>query len=188
MRGFKKVWAQYANPRTGYLENENLVRFFGVRILDWLSLIANEQKLPQKLSGVFEVKIYPTEFSVSNIRTNFQMDEDGDLSDKRILHIGDDSIDIRKMNRILDKVDHAAIRQRRNRYLRIYHEAQISCPMGRGISFTEMLMLLAHHKLIVEHEALRSENLPNTSLYFFLTKYIQPQRTCGANRSQPAYN
>ena len=32
MRAFKKVWAEYANPRTGYLEKVNLVPFLGVRL------------------------------------------------------------------------------------------------------------------------------------------------------------
>lgn len=30
MRAFKKVWAEYANPKTGYLEREKFVKFFGV--------------------------------------------------------------------------------------------------------------------------------------------------------------
>ena len=31
MRAFKKVWAEFANPRTGYLEKNRLVPFLGVR-------------------------------------------------------------------------------------------------------------------------------------------------------------
>ena len=30
MRAFKKIWAQYSNPKTGYLEKQNFVPFFGV--------------------------------------------------------------------------------------------------------------------------------------------------------------
>lgn len=30
MRAFKKVWAEFANPRTGYLEKHQLVRFLAV--------------------------------------------------------------------------------------------------------------------------------------------------------------
>ena len=30
IRAFKKVWAELANPRTGYLERTNFVRFFSV--------------------------------------------------------------------------------------------------------------------------------------------------------------
>ena len=30
MRAFKKVWAEFANPRTGYLEKGQIVPFLGV--------------------------------------------------------------------------------------------------------------------------------------------------------------
>jgi hypothetical protein len=30
MRAFKKVWAEHANPKTGYLERSRFVAFFGV--------------------------------------------------------------------------------------------------------------------------------------------------------------
>ncbi len=30
MRAFKKVWAEFANPKTGYLERHKFVPFFGV--------------------------------------------------------------------------------------------------------------------------------------------------------------
>ena len=32
MRSFKKVWAEFANPKTGYLERNKFVKFFGVCI------------------------------------------------------------------------------------------------------------------------------------------------------------
>jgi voltage-dependent calcium channel len=32
MRSFKKVWAEFANPQTGYLERPQFVRFFGVSV------------------------------------------------------------------------------------------------------------------------------------------------------------
>lgn len=37
IRAFKKVWAELANPRTGYLERANFVRFFGVSHHEYLS-------------------------------------------------------------------------------------------------------------------------------------------------------
>lgn len=33
MRNFKKVWAQYANPKTGFLERDQFVPFFGVSVV-----------------------------------------------------------------------------------------------------------------------------------------------------------
>jgi len=62
---------------------------------------------------------------------------------------------IEGINAILDQIDYVSIRNRRNIYIRLHHEATtISHQHGRGISFTDMLVLLAHHKLIVDRDAL----------------------------------
>lgn len=59
-----------------------------------------------------------------------------------------------KLNRILGGIDNVKIRKRRTLFSRIYHEAMISQEPGKGISFTNMLLMLAHHKLIDDREAL----------------------------------
>ncbi|KAL7278048.1 hypothetical protein ACG7TL_008012 [Trametes sanguinea] len=137
MRAFKKVWAEFANPKTGYLERANFVRFFG------------------KLSGIFEVRIYPAEFSVGNIMA-YAKDPQGrhSLPDKIV-----EGYDFNKVEHILSGLDRAAIKRRKNLYNRLYHEARISHEPGKGISFTNMLLLLAHHKLIVDREALVLKDL-----------------------------
>ena len=55
---------------------------------------------------------------------------------------------------MLDGINYVEVRQRKAVYARLYHEATISHEPGLGISFTNMLILLAHHKLIVDAEAL----------------------------------
>lgn len=65
-----------------------------------------------------------------------------------------DGLDLHGMSNILGTIDYKAIRKRRMIYSRLYHEANISHEYGRGISFTNMLHLLAHHKLIVDRDAL----------------------------------
>ncbi|KAF5341523.1 hypothetical protein D9758_012561 [Tetrapyrgos nigripes] len=134
MRAFKKVWAGFANPKTGYLERGNFVPFFG------------------KLSGVFEVRIYPVDYSIPNILAACRMSSDSSYTwpPPRVV----DDVDLSKLDTALNGIDYAAIRKRRAIYTRLYHEATIAHQPGRGISFTEMLLLLAHHKLIVDHEAL----------------------------------
>ncbi len=62
--------------------------------------------------------------------------------------------DFNKTEMLLGSIDRTAIKRRKNLYNRLYHEARISHEPGKGISFTNMLLLLAHHKLIVEREAL----------------------------------
>jgi hypothetical protein len=63
-------------------------------------------------------------------------------------------IDLNKLQAILGGLDYTSIRKRRITYSRLYYEASISHQPGRGISFTDMLFMLAHHKIIVDREAL----------------------------------
>ncbi|KAJ7906586.1 Ion transport protein-domain-containing protein [Mycena leptocephala] len=138
MRSFKKVWAEFANPKTGYLERSRFVPFFG------------------KLSGVFEARIYPAEFSIPNIQAMCKPSNDSQYSwPGRVV----DGVDLNKLEKVLKDIDYTAIRKRRAIYARIYHEASISHQQGRGMSFTDMLFLLAHHKLIVDRDALVLKDL-----------------------------
>ncbi|KZT30145.1 hypothetical protein NEOLEDRAFT_1238275 [Neolentinus lepideus HHB14362 ss-1] len=129
MRAFKKVWAEFANQKTGYLERSRFVPFFG------------------RLSGIFEVRIYPREFSVDNIVAACRSEKDAY------------DVDMRKLTRILDGIDYSSIRRRRTIYNRLYHEAVLFHEKGKGISFTNMLLMLAHHKLIDDREALVLKDL-----------------------------
>ncbi|KAI0331568.1 hypothetical protein GY45DRAFT_1248483 [Cubamyces sp. BRFM 1775] len=137
MRAFKKVWAEFANPKTGYLERTNFVRFFG------------------KLSGIFEVRIYPVEFNVHNIMAYAKDPQSRHSPHDKLI----EGYDFNKVEGILSGIDRAAIKRRKNLYNRLYHEARISHEPGKGISFTNMLLLLAHHKLIVDREALVLKDL-----------------------------
>ncbi|KAJ7661709.1 Ion transport protein-domain-containing protein [Mycena rosella] len=138
MRTFKKVWAEFANPKTGYLERTRFVPFFG------------------KLSGVFEARIYPAEFSIPNIQAMCKPSNDSQYSwPGRVV----DGVDLNKLEKVLKDIDYASIRKRRAVYSRLYHEASISHQQGRGMSFTDMLFLLAHHKLIVDRDALILKDL-----------------------------
>lgn len=63
-------------------------------------------------------------------------------------------LNMRRLNAILNNVDYAQVRARRRTYNRLIHEARV-VQENPGISFTNMLLLLAHHKLINDGEALR---------------------------------
>lgn len=135
MRDFKKVWARFANQKTGYLERSNFVPFFG------------------QLRGIFEVRIYPREFNFKEIAAKCKSHKEydgGSLSE---------GLDLEKVSRILDTIDYSAIRRRRSIYNRLYHESVLFHEKGKGISFTNMLLMLAHHKLIDDREALVLKDL-----------------------------
>ncbi|KXN82493.1 Calcium-channel protein cch1 [Leucoagaricus sp. SymC.cos] len=139
MRSFKKLWAEYANPK-GYLERHHFSAFFS------------------RLSGVFEVKIYPSEFNTPNVKMSSLKSRDpATIRSTRPYDLS--NFDLKALSKTLDKMDRAAIRKRKATYSRLYHEAIISHRPGVGISFTDMLLLLAHHKLIVDGEALVLKDL-----------------------------
>ncbi|KAF8639058.1 hypothetical protein AX17_001754 [Amanita inopinata Kibby_2008] len=134
MRAFKKVWAEFADPKTGNLLQDKFGRFFS------------------RLTGVFEVRIYSVEKSVHNILS-------ASIPDKRSRSYNTvEGIDTRKLAKNLNKIDYEQIRKRKAIYCRLYHEASIS-HQGEGISFTDMLLLLAHHKIIVDADALVLKDL-----------------------------
>ncbi|KAI0698022.1 Ion transport protein-domain-containing protein [Cytidiella melzeri] len=138
MRAFKKVWAEFANSKTGYLERTKFVPFFG------------------RLSGIFEVRIYPMDFSIPQIMARSA----GDGSPASFASARHPSgLDIYALQANVNSVDRTVMKRRKNLYNRLYHEARISYEPGKGISFTNMLLLLAHHKIIIDNEALVLQDL-----------------------------
>jgi hypothetical protein len=105
----------------------------------------------QGLSGIFEVRIYPLEYSAKAIAQAVGIDTG--------MYVGRDSrtlgrADIRKLNYVVSGIDQDEIRKRRKLYNRLYHEARMLIQYKRGLSFTDTLELLAHYKLIADREAL----------------------------------
>ena len=150
MRSFKKIWAQYSNPKTQYLERSQFAKFFSVSLQKNYKTIVDERMRPQKLSGEFEVRIHPAQYKISNIVEICKQPPGEDDLRPRVV----DGLDLNKLQRILDGIDYAEIRKRRAVYIRLYYEAILTHEYGHGMSFTDMLTLLAHHKLIVDSEAL----------------------------------
>ncbi|KAH9979222.1 Ion transport protein-domain-containing protein [Lactifluus volemus] len=68
-------------------------------------------------------------------------------------------VNVESLNATLSRVDDGAIRRRRQLFSGLYHEAILTHQRGKGISFTDMLILLAHYKLIVDKDALVLKDL-----------------------------
>jgi hypothetical protein len=62
---------------------------------------------------------------------------------------------VRHVESLVRQIDLTKVRERRRVFARLYHEARISEEPGRGISFTSMLFMLAHYKLIDDEKALQ---------------------------------
>lgn len=63
-------------------------------------------------------------------------------------------IDLRKLKHTLDGINYTTVKKQKALYSRLLLEANVTHYSGKGISFTEMLLLLAHYKFIVDKEAL----------------------------------
>lgn len=77
-------------------------------------------------------------------------------------------IDIKKLNARLAELPIREIQRRRNRMNKFYEEVLVSSDHDRGISFTSLLMILAHYKVINDNRSLR--------LHEFLRRRARLQR------------
>lgn len=64
-------------------------------------------------------------------------------------------IDLAKLNQRLAQLPVGEIRRRRQRMNTFYEEVIVSSDPDRGIAFTSLLMILAHHKVINDNKSLR---------------------------------
>ena len=66
-----------------------------------------------------------------------------------------DGIDLRELSHQLDRIDYKEVAKRRHLYNRLYHEALLSDDPRKGMSFSNMLLLLAHYKFVPNENALQ---------------------------------
>nr|POF21044.1 calcium-channel protein cch1 [Quercus suber] len=139
IRRFKQAWAEFDPNGIGYITKEQFPKFLG------------------ELSGIFEMRIYDCDFSVQSLI------EDCKLAPVRTSALpvdgatGTREIDLDKLNRRLAELPVEQIRARRARMNTFYEEVLVSSDIDRGISFTALLMILAHYKVINDNKSLRLE-------------------------------
>jgi len=151
---FKKVWSSIDTERTGYIKRKDYIRFFSVRLP--IHHLRTPAANAQRLSGVFELRLYPAEFSISNLIRSSIPDPVMNASGRVLTATGvKTAVDVNRLQEIISQIDYNKVRERRRVFARLYNEARISEEPGKGIGFTAMLMLLAHYKLIEDEEALQ---------------------------------
>ena len=139
IRRFKQAWAEFDPEGTGYISKEAFPRFLG------------------ELSGVFEMRIYDGDFSVRSII------EDCRAGPRRTSTLPVDEepptteLDLAKLNRRLADLPVEQVRTRRARMNTFYEEVLVSADPDRGIAFNDLLMILAHYKVISDNKSLRLE-------------------------------
>lgn len=123
-----------------------------------------EELHTQRLSGVFEVKIFRDEWSVQSLRAASYREPDYHqrrspsfhhfLSDRDTLSL--QRVDFDKLRHLVSAMDENEIAARRRNLVHVYHEAIHDAEESlKGISFTRMLILLAHYRLIADDSALQ---------------------------------
>ncbi|SCV68841.1 BQ2448_962 [Microbotryum intermedium] len=156
MRGFKRTWSEIDTERTGFIRRREIVPFL------------------RKLTGIFEVRIYRAEWTIQNLRNaasvsstmsrkpSFSDPFSATSSDFGVSRLERDAstIDTMRLAHAIRAVDGNEVRQRRYLWNRLYHEAMIEAEKDdRGISFENMLELLAHYRMIDDDTALQVDEL-----------------------------
>ena len=100
------------------------------------------------MSGIFTVKIFPVQETIPALVETASSDNKTGVG---IV----DGVNLSVLKAKLDEIDFQAVAKRRKLYNRLYHEALAYDEPGKGMSFTNMLLLLAHHKLIDDDNALQ---------------------------------
>ncbi|KAF7559584.1 hypothetical protein G7046_g4576 [Stylonectria norvegica] len=139
IRRFKEAWRSVDPAGTGHITKEAFPRLLG------------------ELSGVFQMRIYEPEDSVRQILDDVQ----DDVKVARHMSIATTTpysgVDREKLNRRLAQLDVVKIRERRRRFNIFYEEVLVSADPDRGISFTTVLMILAHYNIISDNKSLKLE-------------------------------
>ncbi|KAK4158205.1 Ion transport protein-domain-containing protein [Chaetomidium leptoderma] len=153
IRRFKEAWRSVDPSGTGFISKEAFPRLLG------------------ELSGVFEMRIYDNEDSVRAILEDVRNENDAasirhaSIVSKSQFQTG---VDLKKLNERLAKIDVLRVRDRRRRFNIFFEEVMVSADPERGISFTTVLMLLAHYNIINDSKSLRLEE--------FLRRKLRLQR------------
>lgn len=137
IRRFKEAWRSVDPAGTGAISKEVFPRLLG------------------ELSGVFQMRIYDQEDSVHSIMDDVRNDSKGARHSSMVLSNNNGEIDLDKLNRRLAQLDVHKIRERRRRFNIFYEEVLVSADPDKGITFTNVLMTLAHYNIINDSKSLK---------------------------------
>ncbi|POS87603.1 hypothetical protein EPUL_000935 [Erysiphe pulchra] len=136
IRRFKEAWAILDPNGTGYISKEQFPR------------------LLNKLSGVFAMRIYPPEHSIHRILKDVRQNTAREISTTTGKH---SEVNLKELNRRISMIDTEAVKRARNQFSMFFEEIMVSADVDRGISFTTVLMVLAHYKVIRDNKSLKLE-------------------------------
>ncbi|PNS19004.1 hypothetical protein CAC42_6099 [Sphaceloma murrayae] len=139
IRRFKQAWAEHDPDGSGYISKQAFPRLLG------------------ELSGVFEMRIYDGDFTVTNIIHDCSRNPHETTTTALNTAKRTPDIDLDKLNERLNELPTDEIRKRRQRMNQFYEEVLVSADPDKGIEFNALLMILAHYKVINDNRSLRLE-------------------------------
>lgn len=189
VRNFKKAWAEFDTTRSGVLRKDQFVPFFNrldgslevrvypakatIKALKEKALTSKEGR-PRSFDASSRGSRSPTRQNaaarllsplVSSAHKGHKEEQkEAFLWPPPPNELVVDGINVTALNIQLGKFDHEEIKRRKMRFERLYHEAcllhdQKGKSNKGGLSFTDMLLLLAHYKLIDDEQALGLDEL-----------------------------
>lgn len=129
IRKFKMVWAAIDTERTGYVNSNQYMTLW------------------RKLEGIFTVRIFQPEYSYKNLVKECSTNV---MPNNPYEH----HLDFKALNQKLSLLDKREIHTKRQDLEKIYWETALVESTTRGVSFNQMLLMLAQRKLIVPENAL----------------------------------
>ena len=141
IRRFKEAWRSVDPNGTGFISKEAFPRLLG------------------ELSGVFEMRIYEQEDSVRSILEDVRSGDNAHQARHASLvsQSALTGVDLQKLNARLRQIDVQKVQARRKRFNLFFEEVMVSADPDKGISFTTVLMILAHYNIISDSKSLRLE-------------------------------
>jgi voltage-dependent calcium channel len=140
IRRFKEAWRSVDPAGTGFISKEQF------------------PKLLAELSGIFEMRIYKAEDSVRQILEDVRSEPPSTARHASVASASALSgINIQRLNERLNRIDIEGVRERRRRFNVFFEEVMVSADPDKGISFTTVLMILAHYNIISDSKSLRLE-------------------------------
>ncbi|ATY63219.1 calcium channel subunit Cch1 [Cordyceps militaris] len=137
IRRFKEAWRSVDPAGTGYITKDQFPRLLG------------------ELSGIFQMRIYDPEDSVSQILDDVRSDIRMSRHSSIVASNAGGDIDLGRLNRRLAKLDVEKIRARRRVFNVFFEEVLVAADPDRGIAFSDVLLILAHYKIINDSKSLR---------------------------------
>ncbi len=150
LRRFKQAWATLDPEGKGFISKEQFPRLLG------------------ELSGIFEMRIYKPDDSVRRILEDINSQGPARITSMTSVNAST-GVNLKALNRRLAQINPEEVRLARARYNMFFEEVMVSADADQGISFTSVLMILAHYNVISDNKSLKY--VPPIA-YFFICLFI----------------